>query len=122
MKRLLSLAIALIAGPAAAQTGSPRAIETKPVLGAWGVDLSNIDPSVKPGDDFYRYVNGRWLAENRIPPDRPAWGSFNELRQVSEQRVQQLIDGLATATERRAGLRRAEGPRLLCELRGRGRR
>ncbi len=98
MKRLLSLAIAFIAGPAAAQTGSPRAVETKPALGAWGVDLSNIDPSVKPGDDFYRYVNGRWLAQNRIPADRPAWGSFNELQRTSEQRVQQLIDGLATAT------------------------
>jgi predicted metalloendopeptidase len=98
MKRLLSLAIALIAGPAAAQSGSPRAVETKPVLGAWGVDLSNLDPSVKPGDDFYRYVNGRWLAQDRIPPDRPAWGSFNELQKVSEQRVQQMIDGLKTAT------------------------
>jgi len=99
MKRLLSLAIAFIAGPAAAQTGAPKALEAKPALGAWGVDLSNIDSAVKPGDDFYRYVNGRWLAENRIPPDRAAWGSFNELRQVSEQRVQQLIDGLATATD-----------------------
>jgi predicted metalloendopeptidase len=98
MTRLLSIAIALIAGPAAAQSGSPRAVEAKPALGAWGVDLSNLDSSVNPGDDFYRYVNGRWLAQDRIPPDRPAWGSFNELQRSSEQRVQQLIDGLATAT------------------------
>src|SRR5262245_54400700 len=96
MKHFLALAIALIAGPVAAQSGSPRAVETKPAIGARGVDLSNLDPSVKPGDDFYRYVNGRWLAEDRIPSDRPAWGAFNELRQVSEQRVQKLIDGLAT--------------------------
>ena len=90
MKRFLSLAIAFIAGPAAAQTGSPRAVETKPALGAWCVDLSNLDSSVKPGDDFYRYVNGRWLAQDRIPPDRPAWGSFNELQRSSEQLVQQM--------------------------------
>src|SRR5215471_9016081 len=98
MKRFLPLAIALIAGPVAAQSGPPRAVEPKPALGAWGVDLSNLDPSVKPGDDFYRFVNGRWLAQDRIPSDRPAWGSFNELQRTSEQRVQRIIDGLATAT------------------------
>jgi predicted metalloendopeptidase len=99
MTRLLSLALALMAGHVSAQPGAPRPAAAKPVLGDWGVDLGNLDSSVQPGDDFYRYVNGHWLAQDRIPSDRPSWGSFNELQRVSEQRVLQIIDGLAGATD-----------------------
>ena len=34
---------------------------TAPELGTWGVDLTTRDTTVKPGDDFYRYANGKWL-------------------------------------------------------------
>ena len=39
----------------------------KAVLGAWGVDLSGMDRRVKPGDDFFRYVNGAWFDTAEIP-------------------------------------------------------
>ena len=50
-----------------------------------GIDLSLMDKSVKPSDDFFRFVNGTWLNNTEIPADRTRWGSFDELpkRQIS---------------------------------------
>ncbi|HUL34918.1 MAG TPA: M13 family metallopeptidase [Candidatus Eisenbacteria bacterium] len=57
-----------------------------------GVEVANMDPAVKPGDDFYRYCNGSWIARQVIPPDRAAVGVFLELRDKSDQRVKGLIE------------------------------
>jgi putative endopeptidase len=46
------------------------AAASRPVTGAWGFDMAGIDPSVKPGDDFFRYCGGRWLATTEIPLSR----------------------------------------------------
>ena len=43
------------------------------------IDPANMDVSVKPGQDFYRYANGKWLEKNPIPPSESRWGSFSEL-------------------------------------------
>ena len=45
-----------------------------------GIDRSNFDTSVKPGDDFFQYVNGRWNEKNPIPAENSRWGSFPKLR------------------------------------------
>jgi putative endopeptidase len=50
-----------------------------------GVDVSLMDKSVKPGDDFFRYVNGAWYDKTEIPADRTRWGSFDELRQNTDK-------------------------------------
>jgi predicted metalloendopeptidase len=70
----------------------------KAVLGDWGVDLSGMDKSVKPGDDFFRYVSGSWFATAEIPPDRTTTGSFVQLDIQSETRVR----GIMTELEGRA--------------------
>lgn len=49
-----------------------------------GINLSNMDKKVSPGQDFFRYVNGAWLEKTEIPSDRNSWGSFNELRQKTD--------------------------------------
>ncbi|OCB69573.1 endothelin-converting protein [Flavobacterium piscis] len=49
-----------------------------------GINLSNMDKKVSPGQDFFRYVNGSWLEKTEIPSDRNSWGSFNELRQKTD--------------------------------------
>jgi putative endopeptidase len=57
-----------------------------------GIVLGNIDPAVKPGDDFFRYANGGWLKRTEIPADRGSVGAFLTLRDKSDQRVRGLVD------------------------------
>ncbi len=69
--------------------------KTKPTLGSFGIDLDNIDESVKPGDDFFRYVNGLWIEKTEIPADRSNYGGFGILRDLSEDRVKVIIEEAA---------------------------
>lgn len=50
-----------------------------------GVNVSFMDPKVKPANDFFRFVNGSWLDKTEIPADKTTWGSFNELRQNTDK-------------------------------------
>jgi putative endopeptidase len=63
-----------------------------PHYGTWGVDLAGMDRSVKPGDDFFKYVNGKWAAETPIPADKTSYGAFAVLGDLSEARVHALLD------------------------------
>ena len=81
-------------GIAAVETmpGSARAAAAKaPQFGRWGIDLAAMDRSVKPGDDFFRYVNGAWYDKAVIPSDRTSTGSFLDLDIQSEDRVRGLM-------------------------------
>ena len=49
-----------------------------------GIDTSLMDKSVRPQDDFFNFVNGDWLKKTEIPADRTRWGSFDELRQNTD--------------------------------------
>ena len=69
----------------------------KPQLGDFGVDLANMDRSVKPGDDFYMYVNGNWMKRTEIPADKSSWGGFGILRELSDQRTRQIVEDAARA-------------------------
>ncbi|UBO73095.1 M13 family metallopeptidase [Aeromonas rivuli] len=59
-----------------------------------GLTLANMDTRIKPGDDFFRYANGHWLASAKIPDDRPADGAFYTLRDKSLADVRTLIEAL----------------------------
>jgi putative endopeptidase len=61
-------------------------------FGTWGVDLEGMDRSVKPGDDFFRFVNGKWADTTEIPADKTSFGAFVMLRDVSEAQVRALLD------------------------------
>ena len=67
----------------------------KPALGTFGIALENVDEAVNPGDDFFRYVNGKWLEKTEIPADQSRYGSFNILRDLSEERVKEIIETAA---------------------------
>ncbi|HVS31829.1 MAG TPA: M13-type metalloendopeptidase [Thermoanaerobaculia bacterium] len=71
--------------------------------GTWGVDLEGMDRSVKPGDDFFRYVNGTWVAKTEIPPDRTSFGAFAMLAELSETRVRGILDHWAADKTLKAG-------------------
>ena len=69
----------------------PTAFAGEPTLRS-GIDKSNFDNDVRPQDDLFRHVNGKWLKEAKIPADRPADGAFFGLRDLSEQRVRAIIE------------------------------
>lgn len=50
-----------------------------------GINLDYMDKSVKPTDDFFKFVNGTWLKNTEIPADKTRWGSFDELRQNTDK-------------------------------------
>ena len=57
-----------------------------------------MDPDIRPQDDLFRHVNGRWLDTTDIPADRSAWGAFASLAEESEARVKAIIEELADGT------------------------
>lgn len=61
-----------------------------------GFRFANIDPTVRPQDDFYQFVNGGWLGRSEVPSDRPRWGAFDELRDHAEEDVLQIIETAVT--------------------------
>ena len=71
--------------------------------GTWGFDLAGRDTSVNPGDSFFRYANGRALDAMQIPSDRTSYGSFAMLRELSDNRMKAMIDGLVARTDLRPG-------------------
>ena len=72
-----------------------RAATARTVIGTWGFDLSAMDGSVKPGDDFFRFTGGTWMKNTQIPADRSRWGSFNILGAKSEDDVRDAIETAA---------------------------
>jgi putative endopeptidase len=62
-----------------------------------GIDTTNFDHSVRPQDDFYRYVNGGWLKAAQIPADASSWGAFQELRENSRNAERELFEGASKA-------------------------
>ncbi|RZO78220.1 MAG: M13 family peptidase, partial [OM182 bacterium] len=78
-----------VAANTAAETAAPE-------LGSFGIDLSHQDADIKPGDDFFRYTNGRWLETFELPASRSNYGSFAVLGDRSDQRVRTIVDDLAS--------------------------
>ncbi len=64
-------------------------------FGAWGIDLTGMDTSVRPGDDFFSYVNGTAVQNMVIPADKTSYGSFDLLDDLSQARSKAIITGLA---------------------------
>ncbi|MEZ0449146.1 M13 family metallopeptidase [Cellulomonas sp. ICMP 17802] len=56
-----------------------------------GIDLTALDPAVRPQDDLYSHVNGRWVASHEIPADRAMDGSFRALHDQAEEQVRDII-------------------------------
>ncbi|HEX2060056.1 MAG TPA: M13-type metalloendopeptidase [Thermoanaerobaculia bacterium] len=83
-------ATALLAS-VAMNAAEPAKIEAKR-YGTWGVDLEGMDRTVKPGDDFFRYVNGKWAATTQIPADKTSHGAFGMLRDLSDERVRAIVE------------------------------
>lgn len=65
-----------------------------PEIGAWGFPLETMDRTIAPGDDFFLYANGNWLAQTRIPADRTGTGFSVVMRDRNQARITQIITDL----------------------------
>ena len=63
-----------------------------------GIDSASVDPDVRPQDDLFAHVNGRWIASTPIPPDRGRYGTFDQLREQSEAHVREIIEEVAAGS------------------------
>jgi putative endopeptidase len=91
MFALATASLVAIATPASA---------AKPVYGDWGYDPAAMDRSVKPGDDFWAYVNGTWDRNTKIKPDLTSAGPFITLYEKSEGDVRDIVENLANDPNR----------------------
>jgi putative endopeptidase len=62
-----------------------------------GISIQNLDPSVRPGDDFYHYANGGFIARTKLPADRASIGVFSVLSDRSSRNIQSIIEDAAKA-------------------------
>jgi len=86
---------AMTAPPAVAET-TEVAATASPELGS-GIDFSGFDRNVRPQDDFFDHVNGKWVAENELPADRARWGTFDMLREQAQKDVRALVEEVSAA-------------------------
>ena len=68
-----------------------------------GIEQGNMDKSVRPQDNFYRYINGGWINKNTIPDDKTAIGSFYDLRDKADDDVKAIIENLAATSDLKMG-------------------
>jgi putative endopeptidase len=83
---LIAAAAAVAASVVTAAPAAPQAS---------GIDLAGIDPTVVPGDDFFRYANGAWLKATEIPADRSNYGTGATLVELNTKRTVALIKDAA---------------------------
>ena len=97
MKKLLLSASALFLLAACGQeqaANEPVADEASGLKS--GIDLEAMDTSVRPGDDFFSYVNGTWVAETEIPADKASYGIGYMLHEEAQENVKTIIEASAT--------------------------
>jgi len=62
-----------------------------------GIELDEVDPSIHPGDDLYRHMNGRWIDRSEIPADKSRFGAFTVLAEEAEKAVLEIVQQAQTA-------------------------
>ncbi len=92
MCALCGLAVTAVSQPAAAQ----------PPLKS-GIDHELLDSKIAPGDDFFDYVNRRWLDKTEIPPDKSDYGSFTILQEQAIAALKQIMEKMSQMPDREPG-------------------
>jgi putative endopeptidase len=80
--------LALLAG----QSGFAEAPAASGAVPASGIETQYEDSTVRPQDDIYKYLNGKWLASTQIPADKPGFGSFDKLYDESQDELKGIVE------------------------------
>jgi len=96
VNKILIGAFALSLLAACGQEPATEPVADEPAAPVSGIDVSHLDDSIKPGDDFFAYVNGKWITATEIPADKSNYGSFNILGDEAEENVKAIIEMSAT--------------------------
>ena len=96
MRKHLFSAVALLLLSACGQEPATEAPAEQPVALASGIDVQYMDTSIQPGDDFFAYVNGKWLEQTEIPADKSNYGGFVILGDEAQEHVKAIIEASAT--------------------------
>jgi putative endopeptidase len=86
-------------GVAALLVGTAAMLEDK----IKGIDSAAIDKNVNPGEDFYRYANGNWIANNPVPSTESRWSSFNIVSERNNETLRQILEEAASDVKAPAG-------------------
>ena len=89
-------AVVLMALTACGQQEAPSTTPAEPKSLVSGIAMENMNTSIRPGDDFFMYVNGKWIEETEIPADKASYGGFGILRDEAEEDVKAIIEASAT--------------------------
>ena len=92
MRDVLLVALSAALFSACGETTAPVAEAPKPAVGSFGVDLAQMDAAVRPGDDFYGYVNGTWLKTFQMPADRARYTTGTSVSEKMEADVHVILD------------------------------
>jgi putative endopeptidase len=94
-KTLFGAAALLVLSACGQEPATEVETEAAPALHS-GIDTTYINPAIRPGDDFYAYLNGRWVEEFTLPADKSNYGTFTMLRDKSQEDVKAIIEMAAT--------------------------
>ncbi|HRH55400.1 MAG TPA: M13 family metallopeptidase [Candidatus Paceibacterota bacterium] len=79
---------------------------------SWGFDISELEPKIRPQDDFYHHVSVKWMRANPIPSTEACWGSFLSLRYDIEKQLRTLVEELAA----KKGLQKDSAGRMVADF------
>jgi putative endopeptidase len=95
--------LAVIISLVSCQSNSNSAAERSFILSA------NMDSSVKPGDNFYQYVNGGWLKRAKIPPTEAATGTFYNVLDTTKARLRSILDSVSSGGQTQGSVEQLVG-------------
>lgn len=82
----------------AANTVTSTETPQTPAVQEDGLNLGYMDTSARPQDDFFNFVNGGWYKTATIPADKSSWGSFNELRENTDDQSMKILADINSKT------------------------
>lgn len=101
MKKTIFFALAAGLLLGGTSCNNPTQMKNETIVPA--IDLANMDLNVKPGDDFFRYVNGTWMKNNEIPPEYSQYGAFTILYENNQVQLRTLVEEVSAKKDAKNG-------------------